>query len=62
MSCFFAWVAALLLLPLIVLLWAAESPSARVCRWQAAGLSQQAMSDRLGVTRYRVRQLLTAGV
>ena len=59
MSCVLAWCAALLLLPLIVLLWATESPHARVRRWQAAGLTQQAMADRLGCTRYRVRQLLT---
>lgn len=61
MSCFLAWCAALLLLPLIVLLWATESPSTRVRRWQVAGLSQQAIADRLGCTRYRVRQLIAAG-
>lgn len=59
MTCFFAWCAALLLLPLVVLLWATESPEARVRRWQAAGLSQRAIADRLGCSRYRVRQLLT---
>lgn len=61
MVCFFAWVAALLSLPLLLLLWATESDRQRVRRWQAAGLSQQACADRLGCSRYRVRQLLTVG-
>lgn len=60
MSCAFAWGLALLLLPLVVLLWATESPDRRARRWRAAGMSQRAIADRLGCTRYRVRQLLAA--
>lgn len=55
MTCFLAWCAALLLLPLIVLLWATESPSARVRRWQAAGLTDQQISER---SRHAMRQAL----
>jgi hypothetical protein len=62
MSCFLAWCAALLLLPLIVLLWATESPSARARRWRDAGMSQRAIAARMGVSRYRVGQLLAAPV
>jgi DNA-binding CsgD family transcriptional regulator len=55
-----AILAALLLLPLLVLLWASESRSQRATRWRKAGLTQQAIADRLGCSRSTVRRLLTA--
>jgi DNA-binding CsgD family transcriptional regulator len=55
-----AILAALLLLPLLVLLWASESRQQRARRWRKAGLTQQAIADRLGCSRTTVRRLLTA--
>ena len=49
---------ALILLPLLVLLWASESRQQRARRWRQAGLTQQAIADRLGCSRSTVRRLL----
>ena len=51
---------ALLLLPLLILLWASESRQQRARRWRRAGLTQQAIADRLGCSRTTVRRLLAA--
>jgi hypothetical protein len=52
---FFAWALALVLLPLIILLWATESPAQRVARWQCSGLSAAVIADR---SRHAMRQAL----
>jgi len=49
---------ALLLLPLLVLLWATESTEQRAKRLRGYGWSQRRIADHLGVTRYRIRQAL----
>ena len=49
---------ALILLPLIVLAWASESREQRAKRWRRAGMTQQAIADRLGCSRSTVRRLL----
>ena len=49
---------ALLLLPLLVLLWATESRPQRAKRLRSYGWSQQRIADHLGVTRYHVRVAL----
>jgi hypothetical protein len=49
---------ALILLPLLILLWASESRQQRARRWRRAGLTQQAIADRLGCSRTTVRRLL----
>jgi DNA-binding CsgD family transcriptional regulator len=49
---------ALILLPLIVLAWASESRQQRAKRWRRAGLTQQAIADRLGCSRSTARRLL----
>jgi ABC-type spermidine/putrescine transport system permease subunit II len=59
-TCITAWVVALLLLPIIVLLWASESREQRARRWRRQGLTQQAIADRLGCSRTTVRRLLAA--
>jgi ABC-type spermidine/putrescine transport system permease subunit II len=59
-TCITAWVVALLLLPIIVLLWASESREQRARRWRRQGLTQQAIGDRLGCSRTTVRRLLAA--
>jgi DNA-binding CsgD family transcriptional regulator len=53
-----ALIAALLLLPALVLLWATESRQQRACRWRRDGLTQQAIADRLGCSRRTVGRLL----
>jgi AraC-like DNA-binding protein len=57
-TCIAAWVAALILLPIVVLIWATESRQQRARRWRHAGLTQQRIADRLGCSRSTVRRLL----
>jgi DNA-binding CsgD family transcriptional regulator len=59
-TCLAAWAVALLLLPVVVLLWATETRQQRACRWRREGLTQQAIADRLGCSRSTVRRLLAA--
>ena len=60
--CLVTWVAALVLLPLIVLLWITESKPQRIRRFQRQyGWSQRKIADRLNVTRYQVRTALAGG-
>jgi hypothetical protein len=49
---------AALLLPLVILLWATESRAQRIRRWHRSGLSQRAIAQRLGVSRYAVSRAL----
>jgi DNA-binding transcriptional regulator LsrR (DeoR family) len=49
---------AILLLPVTILLWASESRQQRARRWRRAGLTQQAIADRLGCSRTTARRLL----
>ena len=60
MSCFLAWGAALLLLPLLVLLWATESPQQRACRWRRAGLTYKAIAQRLNCSPTTARRYCLA--
>lgn len=57
-TCIAAWAVALLLLPIVILLWATESREQRARRWRRDGLTQQAIADRLGCSRTTVRRLL----
>lgn len=59
-TCIAAWAIALLLLPIVVLLWVSESREQRARRWRRQGLTQQAIADRLGCSRTTVRRLLAA--
>ena len=54
-----ALIAALLLLPIIILLWATESTEQRVKRLRSYGWTQRRIAEHMGLSRYRVR-LLTA--
>jgi DNA invertase Pin-like site-specific DNA recombinase len=53
-----AWVAVILLFPLILLLWASESKQQRIRRLHTAGLSQTKIASRLNISRYAVRKAL----
>jgi hypothetical protein len=55
-----ALVLALLLLPLLVLLWATESRQQRARRMRGYGMTQQAIATRLGCSRTTVRRMLAA--
>ena len=59
-TCLAAWVAVFVFLPIIALLWFTESRQQRARRWRQAGLTQQAIADRLGCSRSTVRRLLVA--
>ena len=59
-ACITAWAIALLLLPLLVLLWATESREQRARRWRSAGHTQQAIATRLSCSRSTVRRMLAA--
>lgn len=48
----------LITLPILIILWATESTPQRVRRLRGYGWSQQRIADKLGITRYRVRQAL----
>ena len=51
---------ALLLLPIIVLIWATEDRQQRARRWRRQGWTQQRIADRLGCSRTTVRRLLAS--
>lgn len=57
-TCLAAWIAALILLPVLVLLWATESRQQRARRWRRDGWTQQRIADRLGCSRSTVRRML----
>jgi DNA-binding CsgD family transcriptional regulator len=57
-SCALLWVLTPLLIVLAVIAWATETNRDRARRWKRQGLSQQRIADRLGCSRWRVRQLL----
>jgi ABC-type uncharacterized transport system permease subunit len=49
---------AALLIPALVIAWIFESRTERVRRRRAAGWTQQAIADREGISRHRVRRIL----
>ena len=55
-----ALLAALLLLPVLILLWATESTEQRARRLHRKGWSQRRIADHMHITRYRVRVALAA--
>jgi len=50
---------AVLLLPLIVILWLSETTTQRANRLRNNGWSQQRIAAHMGISRYRVRMALT---
>jgi hypothetical protein len=49
---------AVLLLPLLVILWFTESVPERANRLRSNGWSQQRIADHMQISRYRVRMVL----
>jgi len=60
MSTTIALLIALILLPILFLLWLTESRQQRARRWRRDGWTQQRIADRLGCSRSTVRRLLAA--
>jgi DNA-directed RNA polymerase specialized sigma24 family protein len=58
LACIAAWVAVLILLPIVVLLWCMETRQQRAKRLRSYGWTQQAIADRLGCSRTTVRRML----
>ena len=57
-SCALLWVLTPLLIFLAVIAWATETNRDRARRWRRQGLSQARIAERLGCSRWKVRQLL----
>jgi len=57
-TCLAAWALALLLLPVLFIAWFIETDQDRARRWRRSGLSQQRIAERLGCSRWKVRQML----
>jgi hypothetical protein len=55
-----ALLAALLLLPVLVILWATESTEQRAKRLRRSGWSQRRIADHMNLSTYRVRKALAA--
>jgi hypothetical protein len=55
-----ALIFALLMLPLVVLLWATETTKERAVRLRSYGWSQRRIAEHIGLSRYRVRLLTVA--
>jgi len=49
---------AVLLLPLLIILWLSETTPQRVNRLRSYGMSQQRIADHMQISRYRVRVVL----
>jgi DNA-binding CsgD family transcriptional regulator len=60
MTCFLAWGAALLLLPVLILLWATESKQQRAKRWRKAGNTYKTIASRLNVSPSTARRYALA--
>jgi DNA-binding NarL/FixJ family response regulator len=60
MSTTLAILLALLLLPVLIILWATESREQRARRWRRDGMTQQGIAERLGCSRSTVRRMLAA--
>lgn len=59
-TCTLAWIAALLLLPVLILLWATESQQQRARRWRRDGATYRAIGERLGVSHTTARRWCAA--
>lgn len=55
-----ALIIALLMLPLVVLLWATETTEERAVRLRSYGWTQRRIAEHMGISRSRVRRLTTA--
>jgi len=59
-TCIAATLLALLTIPLVVILWASESPQQRARRWRRTGSTYRSISERLGVSQSTARRWCSA--
>jgi cytochrome c-type biogenesis protein CcmH/NrfF len=57
-TCALLWVLTPLLIVLVAIAWILETDRDRARRWRRQGLSQQRIANRLGCSRWKVRQML----
>jgi hypothetical protein len=57
---FTAWAVALLLLPVLLLLWATESRHTRIRRWRAQGQTWRVIAEKLGCSQSTARRWAAA--
>ena len=55
-----ALILALLMLPLVVLLWATETTQERAVRLRRSGWSERRIAEHMGISRSRVQRIVTA--
>lgn len=55
-TCMFAWLAALILLPALIVLWATESRHTRIKRLKRNGYTWKSIATRYGVSVTTVRR------
>jgi len=55
-----ALILALLMLPIIILLWATETTEERAVRLRRYGWSQRRIAEHMGISRSRVQRIVTA--
>ena len=58
--CLLAWAAVLMTLPIVFLFWLTESREQRARRWRRDGMTQQAIANRLSVSRSTIRRWTAA--
>ena len=56
-----AWLLAMLLIPVVFLLWLTESQEQRIRRFSRKGMSQRQLAAHFNVTRWQVRVALAGG-
>jgi DNA-binding MarR family transcriptional regulator len=56
----FALLLAMLLLPILILLWATESTEQRARRLRSYGWTQRRIAEHMGISRSRVQRIVTA--
>ena len=56
----FATLLAVLTIPLVLLLWATESPQQRARRWRRTGSTYRSIGERLGVSHTTARRWCVA--
>ena len=59
-TCLLATLLAVITVPLLILYLVTESRPQRARRWRRAGLTQQAIAQRLGCSRTTVRRMLAS--
>jgi hypothetical protein len=59
-TCLLATLLAVLTIPLVLILWASESPQQRARRWRKAGNTYRSISERLGVSQTTARRWCAA--